>query len=204
MFLGLLASCAAMFAASASAAFLPFVCAMSRKKLQLTTAFGAGLLLGSAFIVIIPEGVEMLYENEHTFRHNAPSASHYDGYEDHDHDHDSDSARRRLASWGIAIPPRSSALVRDRLSGGRRRLSQSIGETPAIKPHEHDAQRHHDASLDEDLHPAAADLSDARGAHVAAWQADSHSHTHSHSHGSHSTAGSTLGLSLSAGQAPHC
>jgi zinc transporter 9 len=37
---------------------------MSEQKLNLVTTFGSGLLLGAAFIIILPEGVETVYDSQ--------------------------------------------------------------------------------------------------------------------------------------------
>ena len=37
-----------------------------KEKLQFMTALGAGLLIGAALVVIIPEGVEAVYSRRHT------------------------------------------------------------------------------------------------------------------------------------------
>ncbi|KAK9766229.1 hypothetical protein K7432_004849 [Basidiobolus ranarum] len=53
--------CIAMLAGSFIAGSIPLAFRLSDEKLRLLSAFGAGLLIGTALIVIIPEGVETLY-----------------------------------------------------------------------------------------------------------------------------------------------
>ncbi|ORX93986.1 Zinc/iron permease [Basidiobolus meristosporus CBS 931.73] len=60
-FLWLCLLCLAMFAGSFVAGSIPLSFRLSEDKLKILTAFGAGLLIGTALIVIIPEGVETIY-----------------------------------------------------------------------------------------------------------------------------------------------
>ena len=57
---------------------------------------GAGLLIGVAFLVIIPEGISLVYEAE-AERHssNSTSTTHHRRLDD-DHDHDEESAPHTL------------------------------------------------------------------------------------------------------------
>ncbi|XKL63021.1 hypothetical protein PGB90_005385 [Kerria lacca] len=50
-----------MFVASYGIGFIPLTITFSESKLQLVSTFGAGLLVGTALAVIIPEGVRLLY-----------------------------------------------------------------------------------------------------------------------------------------------
>uniref|UniRef100_F6XNK4 Zinc transporter ZIP9 n=1 Tax=Ciona intestinalis TaxID=7719 RepID=F6XNK4_CIOIN len=51
----------AMFIGCAVAGWIPLACTLSQRKIQLFTIFGAGLLVGTALAVIIPEGVQTMY-----------------------------------------------------------------------------------------------------------------------------------------------
>jgi len=63
-FASLLLLCVAMFIGSMAAGVVPVYCALSPSRVRVLTVFGAGLLVGTALIVIIPEGVHMWYEAE--------------------------------------------------------------------------------------------------------------------------------------------
>uniref|UniRef100_U9TNI4 Zinc/iron permease n=1 Tax=Rhizophagus irregularis (strain DAOM 181602 / DAOM 197198 / MUCL 43194) TaxID=747089 RepID=U9TNI4_RHIID len=65
-----------MFIGSFLAGSIPLAFHLSEDRLRTISAFGVGLLVGTSLIVIIPEGIETLYNN--------PS----DNDSDHDHDHD--------------------------------------------------------------------------------------------------------------------
>ncbi|GAV08824.1 hypothetical protein RvY_18460 [Ramazzottius varieornatus] len=56
----------AMLVCSFLAGILPLLVNMSEEKLQFMTALGAGLLIGAALVVIIPEGVETVYSRSHS------------------------------------------------------------------------------------------------------------------------------------------
>ena len=63
-FVSLMLLCAAMFGGSMGAGLVPIKCALSETRIRVLTIFGAGLLVGTALVVIIPEGVHMWYEAE--------------------------------------------------------------------------------------------------------------------------------------------
>ncbi|KAF2862364.1 Zip-domain-containing protein [Piedraia hortae CBS 480.64] len=58
--LNLLVLCAVMGAASFGAGLLPLAFTLSQRHLRLLSALGAGVLLGSALVAVIPEGVETI------------------------------------------------------------------------------------------------------------------------------------------------
>ena len=58
-FVSLMLLCAAMFGGSMGAGLVPIKCALSETRIRVLTIFGAGLLVGTALLVIIPEGVHM-------------------------------------------------------------------------------------------------------------------------------------------------
>ena len=60
-FLHLLLLCSFMFCCSMLVGALPLVFSFSHRHLRTLTTFGVGLLIGTAFIVIIPEGIHTLY-----------------------------------------------------------------------------------------------------------------------------------------------
>ncbi|XP_065558692.1 zinc transporter ZIP9-like isoform X3 [Artemia franciscana] len=53
-----------MFIGSLAAGLVPLVCSFSESNLDLVSTFGAGLLVGAALAVIIPEGVNMLFSEK--------------------------------------------------------------------------------------------------------------------------------------------
>lgn len=59
----LLILCLVMLIGSYFAGNIPLVMKLSEEKLKLVTVFGAGLLVGTALSVIIPEGIRSLYMN---------------------------------------------------------------------------------------------------------------------------------------------
>ncbi|PAV58910.1 hypothetical protein WR25_08897 isoform B [Diploscapter pachys] len=59
-----------MFVGSYAAGYLPLFFTMSESRMRLVSIFGAGLLVGTALSVILPEGVESLY-SAHSHHHNS-------------------------------------------------------------------------------------------------------------------------------------
>jgi len=76
-FAWLLVLCAAMFAGAFGSGYIPLYFSWSERRLRLVTIFGAGLLVGTALIVIIPEGVAMHYESRRAAE--AAAALHFAG-----------------------------------------------------------------------------------------------------------------------------
>ena len=56
--------CSAMFLGAFGAGYLPLSMSLSANKIRLVTIFGAGLLVGTALVVVIPEGISMHYEGQ--------------------------------------------------------------------------------------------------------------------------------------------
>ncbi|KAF9917799.1 hypothetical protein BX616_011278 [Lobosporangium transversale] len=65
-FFSLILLCIAMLVASFLAGNVPLSFHLSEDRLKLISNFGVGLLVGTALVVIIPEGVETLYSTPHT------------------------------------------------------------------------------------------------------------------------------------------
>eukprot|EP00049_Salpingoeca_infusionum_P006466 m.107286 g.107286 ORF g.107286 m.107286 type:complete len:305 (+) comp13321_c2_seq4:215-1129(+) len=76
----LLLMSAAMFAGAFGAGYLPFLVSLSPAKLRYVTVLGVGLLLGTALIVIVPEGVHMWASSFET--------AHHDHEPEHEHEHE--------------------------------------------------------------------------------------------------------------------
>ena len=74
-FIKLTVMCIFMFAASLSISYLPHLCAMRPSFIKALNAYGAGLLIGVAFLVIIPEGVALVYESLSEHVHDATEVS---------------------------------------------------------------------------------------------------------------------------------
>eukprot|EP00457_Paulinella_chromatophora_P005308 gb/GEZN01005324.1/.p1 GENE.gb/GEZN01005324.1/~~gb/GEZN01005324.1/.p1 ORF type:complete len:493 (+),score=48.77 gb/GEZN01005324.1/:28-1506(+) len=53
----------ALFLGTFACGMLPLACPISKRKLDLVTTFGVGMLIGVAFAVIIPEGIHILYND---------------------------------------------------------------------------------------------------------------------------------------------
>lgn len=53
-----------MLVGSYLAGSIPLVVTLSEEKLKVVTVFGAGLLVGTALTVIIPEGIRALYSSD--------------------------------------------------------------------------------------------------------------------------------------------
>lgn len=89
----------AMFFGAFIAGNLPLMMTMSQRQLHSVNALGCGLLLGTAFAVIIPEGIESLFSEQHSHIHsilesdnhkNEKDENHHHDHDDHDSDTDSD------------------------------------------------------------------------------------------------------------------
>jgi zinc transporter 9 len=63
---------AIMFAASFAAGTLPLVMSLSHERMNIVSSLGVGLLVGTSLGVVLPEGVEMLYQSIES----APSVAH--------------------------------------------------------------------------------------------------------------------------------
>jgi zinc transporter 9 len=50
----------AMFLSTTAIGMVPMICTVSEKFLKMTSIYGAGLLVGAAFLIIIPEGLGTL------------------------------------------------------------------------------------------------------------------------------------------------
>ncbi|XP_039247959.1 zinc transporter ZIP9-like isoform X2 [Styela clava] len=62
-FFSVVALSAFMFVGCLVSGYIPLSFSLSQRKIQLFTIFGAGLLVGTALAVIIPEGVETIYNS---------------------------------------------------------------------------------------------------------------------------------------------
>ncbi|CAI4227455.1 unnamed protein product [Auanema sp. JU1783] len=66
----------AMFLGSYIAGSIPLLFPMSESRLRIVSIFGAGLLIGTALAVILPEGVEALYNSQQSAHHHDLSSLH--------------------------------------------------------------------------------------------------------------------------------
>lgn len=90
-----------MLVGSYLAGNIPLVANLSEEKLKITTVFGAGLLVGTALTVIIPEGIRALYSEKHDIKNSiklttgdktiSPSSIHITHLDEEDHDEDHSS-----------------------------------------------------------------------------------------------------------------
>ena len=88
-FVKLLLLCSFMFACSMAVGCLPLIFSFSHRHLRTLTTFGVGLLIGTAFIVIIPEGIHTLY---------TPPASNL-ATAQHPHSHTADPTMLDMEYW---------------------------------------------------------------------------------------------------------
>ena len=72
-FFHLLVLSAFMFLSSLLAGCLPLLFSFKQSHLRFLTTYGVGLLIGTAFIVIIPEGIHTLYSSPHPAAHSSTS-----------------------------------------------------------------------------------------------------------------------------------
>ncbi|XP_070577512.1 zinc transporter ZIP9-like [Ptychodera flava] len=87
---------------------IPLAINLSEEKLRLVTVLGAGLLVGTALAVIIPEGIHALYENvpesHHVAKEGIEETAKDAAAHSHDHDHDSEHAENDLHVYiGFAL-----------------------------------------------------------------------------------------------------
>ena len=165
--LKLLALCAFMFASSLAVGLIPLFFSLSPRHLRYVTTIGVGLLVGVAFIVIIPEGVHTYYGA------NSPSGSAHS----HAHSHaEHDSAPLSTLSPSPTPSSPSPSPLSFLPSTDDSAFSHShAGEEDAILPPSHthpdtDASDLTDDPLD--LHPTHTHT------HTADPDEDGHSHTH--------------------------
>ena len=135
--LQLLSLCAFMFCSSLAVGLLPLFFSLSARRVRYMTTVGVGLLVGVAFIVIIPEGVHTYY---------APDAV------SHSHNHSSIHGRPSLsaeaaASTTLQLPAKADNSTADHR---RRLLGQEADEhaqhAAASDQHAHCQPLHRDSS----------------------------------------------------------
>jgi hypothetical protein len=77
--------CLAMFTGSFLAGIIPLIVPLSPKSMHIMSAFGGGLLVGTALLVVIPEGIQTFYEYSQAYKQlvqqRVEPASHEDGVE---------------------------------------------------------------------------------------------------------------------------
>ncbi|KAI9218731.1 Zinc/iron permease [Blastocladiella britannica] len=104
----LLALSMCMFAASFLAGHLPLSVSLSEHKMHLTSVFGAGLIVGTALVVILPEGVETLVAAAAAMPRASPPPKHssdrhdHDGHQD-DHDDDAPFSLHRVIGTSLLV-----------------------------------------------------------------------------------------------------
>lgn len=121
----------AMFAGAFLAGYAPLSLSISANRMRLITVFGAGILIGTALNVIIPEGLHMwasasqpshaAVEHVHEEKHQHESAHH-----DHAHAHDDNWQIGAAIAVGFAF-----MLLVDRLSGDLGHSHGQPDEAPA-------------------------------------------------------------------------
>jgi solute carrier family 39 (zinc transporter), member 9 len=128
----LMCLCVAMFLGAAAAGAIPLTMSMSERRLHLVTTFGAGLLVGTALVVIIPEGVAMHYEGQR--RHAVDAAAAASALAA------APAAARRLGEAVLSAAPASA-------------LGVGVGAGPAADGLGHDHGHDHDADEFTHEHP---------------------------------------------------
>lgn len=133
-FVILIALSIAMFVGSYVAGSLPLVVPFSESRLRLITVLGAGLLVGTALAVIIPEGVQSIYgaaesTGAHGSRHGAglPPAPALNA---HDHDHGHNHGHGPDLHAGPSA--RNNQMIQQ-TSGHQHPQKKEIGNAPAIE-----------------------------------------------------------------------
>jgi solute carrier family 39 (zinc transporter), member 9 len=194
-----------MFAGAFLAGKAPMSIPLSRRNQKLITIFGAGLLVGTALIVIIPEGVAMHYEAQ--LKHSASSSSHNSIESGHSaHEHASSHSHRFL------LQETSSAVLHEFNDRPIRRVKRQtlLGTTSAGSSiEETDSESElKDVDLMQDPSKAQDEITHEHPGHwvigaslalgfvfqllIDRLSGGVHSHSHSHSHGhSRSSAGAT-------------
>ena len=113
-----------MFVGGFFPGMIPLWCSLSPNRLKTVTVFGAGMLIGTALIVVVPEGIHLWYsaaaaahshdgESHTTSLHGAGSVA-----GDHGHDHDDDEHGNH---WQIGIALAAGfvfMIIVDRMGGG--------------------------------------------------------------------------------------
>lgn len=88
---------------------IPLAVSLSEEKLKLVTVMGAGLLVGTALAVIIPEGIQTMYSSQQARQHTTlASTAANAGVQDvaqvlHDHDHEDHEGSDFHRSIGISL-----------------------------------------------------------------------------------------------------
>lgn len=162
----LISMSAAMFAGAFLAGYAPLFFAVKEQRLRMVSIIGAGLLIGTALIVIIPEGIHMYYDaaaklmeapkhthDEEVHQH-ARHLSEIDviPHEEHAHEHHSDHWQMGAAmAAGYAL-----MLVIDRISGnfGHAHFTSSMPLTTENGRDCHEAGRSQSAMLGLMVHAA--------------------------------------------------
>ena len=173
-----------MFLGAYLAGLVPLMASIKPSRLRLITVFGAGLLVGSALIVIIPEGVAMHYaaaQVAHSSSHEAATSA--DGYaEAVTLDGDVHHARRLLTlpetrvAAAAAENFATTATLRTRAT---RKLSQRGRALKGVTP---------DVAADT---VAAISAPVGGGSDAAAEEHDGHEHD-GHAHASHAAGSASL------------
>eukprot|EP00045_Choanoeca_perplexa_P003830 m.33728 g.33728 ORF g.33728 m.33728 type:complete len:317 (+) comp12254_c0_seq1:126-1076(+) len=130
----LFAMSAAMFVGAFAAGYFPMLLNLSSDKLRIVTLLGAGLLIGTALVVIIPEGMHMWLAATASHEHDAPTSTeavehdHHDEESQHEHHHEHQEHWQIGASMAAGF---AFMLLVDKLSGGHHGHSHNSTELPS-------------------------------------------------------------------------
>jgi zinc transporter 9 len=201
----LLAFCLAMFLGAYMAGMVPLSVTMHESKLRVVTIFGAGLLVGTALIVIIPEGIAMHYnaqQHKHAVPHSvvtgtlAVSAS-----RSQDNTAANSVSVDSLAADASRLPLDSSIKSgatnpRRLLSfGSLRAVAAAAAKATPVHDHDHDAHEEEDEDHDHDHHASVLSIPGSRQATTAAEGGEEAGAHSGHGHGeNHWFIGASLAL----------
>jgi zinc transporter 9 len=136
--LTLLVLSAIMALSSFLAGIVPLSLSLSQQQLRIITALGSGILVGTALIIIIPEGIETLYSDEHT--HTSKRS------DDHDHEESRHGYVGLALVFGFVLmylidvfPP----LMASSTHSGSIPLSSSETDDELISPHKESHSHSH-------------------------------------------------------------
>lgn len=108
----------AMFVGAFAAGYLPLTITISASRMKLLTVFGAGILIGTALNVIIPEGLHMWFSAPAEGSHGSHEGPHQ---HEHEHEGESDHGHKHGGSdWQIGAAMAvgfAFMLLVDRISG---------------------------------------------------------------------------------------
>ena len=160
-FLKLLSLCCFMFASSLAVGLLPLFVSLSARRVRYMTTVGVGLLVGVAFIVIIPEGVHTYYAPDSSSGHS------------HAHSHDAEVTTPLLHTLSaaynesagqhasLALPHTTAHESVETLGSSKRLLFLHTEQSEQSEHTEHTEHTEHSEHTEQAL-PSAAGVADEK------------------------------------------